>query len=116
MRSLRRGTAGRAFATTPLVSTLVFRGSMLAAGTASPQSDGSSQLILRPPIDLALERNFAVIEAGREERRLQGAAFGLLRVLLAERSLAESKQPGLAICVELCADVIEMNRLLGKES
>lgn len=46
----------------------------------------------------------------------QAGKFDFLRVLLAERSLADTKQARLDLWAELWTNVIEMNRLLGQES
>ena len=45
----------------------------------------------------------------------QAGKFDFLRVLLAERSVADTKQTRLDMWVDLWANVIEMNRLLGQE-
>ena len=46
----------------------------------------------------------------------QAGKFDFLRVLLAERSVADTKQARLDLWAELWTNVIEMNRLLGQES
>jgi len=46
----------------------------------------------------------------------QAGKFDFLRVLLAERSVADTKQARLDLWAELWINVIEMNRLLGQES
>lgn len=46
----------------------------------------------------------------------QAGKFDFLRVLLAERSVADTKQTRLDLWAELWANVIEINRLLGQES
>jgi multidrug efflux system outer membrane protein len=46
----------------------------------------------------------------------QAGKFDFLRVLLAERSVADTKQLRLDLWAELWTNVIEMNRLLGQES
>ncbi|HEX7509644.1 MAG TPA: TolC family protein, partial [Polyangia bacterium] len=45
----------------------------------------------------------------------QAGKFDFLRVLLAERSVADTKQARLDLWAELWTNVIEMNRLLGQE-
>jgi outer membrane protein TolC len=46
----------------------------------------------------------------------QAGKFDFLRVLLAERSVADTKQARLDLWADLWTNVIEMNRLLGQES
>jgi outer membrane protein TolC len=45
----------------------------------------------------------------------QAGKFDFLRLLLAERSVADTKQARLDLWTELWTNVIEMNRLLGQE-
>lgn len=64
-------------------------------------------------IDVALENEQevrALVQAG-----WQAGKFDFLRVLLAERSLADAKQSRLALWAELWNNAIEIRRLLGEE-
>jgi cobalt-zinc-cadmium efflux system outer membrane protein len=66
----------------------------------------------------AVERTLQNEEAVRTLVRAgwQAGKFDFLRVLLAERSVADTKQLRLDLWAELWTNVIEMNRLLGQES
>jgi outer membrane protein TolC len=66
----------------------------------------------------AVERTLQNEEAVRTLVRTgwQAGKFDFLRVLLAERSVADTKQLRLDLWAELWTNVIEMNRLLGQES
>lgn len=72
---------------------------------------------------LGLEQLRAVEETLTSEENMrslvregwEAGKFDFLRVLLAERSLAEAKQARLGLWAELWSNSIEMNRLLGKE-
>jgi outer membrane protein TolC len=66
----------------------------------------------------AVERTLQNEEAVRTLVRAgwQAGKFDFLRVLLAERSVADTKQLRLNLWAELWTNVIEMNRLLGQES
>jgi outer membrane protein TolC len=66
----------------------------------------------------AVERTLQNEEAVRTLVRAgwQAGKFDFLRVLLAERSMADTKQLRLDLWAELWTNVIEMNRLLGQES
>jgi outer membrane protein, heavy metal efflux system len=72
---------------------------------------------------LGLEELRAVEETLSHEEKMrnlvregwEAGKFDFLRVLLAERSLAEAKQARLGLWAELWSNTIEMNRLLGKE-
>ena len=66
----------------------------------------------------AVERTLQNEESVRSLVRAgwQAGKFDFLRVLLAERSVADTKQARLDLWAELWTNVIEMNRLLGQES
>jgi outer membrane protein TolC len=66
----------------------------------------------------AVERTLQSEESVRSLVRTgwQAGKFDFLRVLLAERSVADTKQARLDLWAELWTNVIEMNRLLGQES
>ena len=66
----------------------------------------------------AVERTLQSEESVRTLVRTgwQAGKFDFLRVLLAERSVADTKQARLDLWAELWTNVIEMNRLLGQES
>jgi outer membrane protein TolC len=65
----------------------------------------------------AVERMLAHEETVRALVRTgwEAGKFDFFRVLLAERSVADTRQARLDLCAELWGNAIEINRLLGKE-